>query len=121
MKKLNKQDIERICRNGCMEPVKRGKIEGAELFIADGVSMPPHLAHRRFGIGPEQFPGGMHVTLWWLARGEDKLDVGSFLYFELFHDPMLSREGKRRARINAATQDARQFLAQRKRARAKVN
>ena len=111
MAKLSKQDIERMCRNGCMEPVKRGKFQGAEIFIADGMSAPPHLAHRRFGIGPEQFPGGMYVTMWWLARGEDKLDVGSFLYFELLHDPMLSKSGKQRARINSAMQDAKAFLA----------
>lgn len=114
MAKLTKQDIERICRNGSMEPVKRGKIGSAEVFIADGVSAPPHLAHRRFGIGPEQFPGGMYVTMWWLARGEDKLDVGSFIYFELLHDPMLSKSGKRRARINAAMKDANDFLASRR-------
>lgn len=118
MAKLTKQDIERICRNGCMEPAKRGKIDGAEVFIADGVSMPPHFIHRRFGIGPEQFPAGMYVTLWWLARGEDKLDVGSFLYFELLHDPMLTSAGKKRARINAAMKDAKDFLASRKRKRA---
>ena len=117
-KKLTKQDIERICRNGCMEPVKRTKIDSAEVFIADGVSAPPHLAHRRFGIGPEQFPGGMYVTMWWLSRGEDKLDVGSFLYFEVLHDPMLSKSGKQRARINSALADAKQFLAGRKRKKA---
>lgn|SRR5262245_56967952 len=115
---LTKNDIERIVRAGNLEPVKRGNIEGAEVFIADGTSMPPHMAYRRFGIGPEQFPGGMYVTMWWLARGEDKLDIGSFLFFELLHDPCFTSAGKKRARINSAMKDAKEFLTDRKRRKA---
>ncbi len=118
---IRKAKIERICRAAGMEPVKRGKIDGAEVFIADGVSLPPHNPYRRFGIGPEQFPGGMFVTLWWVSRGEDKLDIGSTLYFELFHDPQYSRADKRRARIASAMNDAKEFLARRKEARKKMH
>lgn len=114
--KLTKQGIERICRAAGMKPAARARIGTAEVFIAEGRSSPPHLAYRRFGIGPEQFPGGMFVCLWWVSRREDKLDTGSTLYFELLHDPQYSHADKRRARINAALDDAKTFLDRRKKA-----
>lgn len=113
---IGKDKIERICRDAGMKPVKRDNIAGAEVFIADGFSLPPHQAYRRFGIGPEQFPQGMYATLWWVSRQEDKLDVGSAVFFELFHDPQYTGADKQRGRINAALKDAMQFLVGRKKA-----
>lgn len=115
---IGKDKIERICRDAGMTPAKRDNIEGAEVFIADGFSLPPHRAYRRFGIGPKQFPTGMYATLWWVSRGEDKLDIGSALFFELLHDPQYSGADKKRGRINAALKDAKDFLDGRKRRRA---
>lgn len=111
---ISKHGIERICRQAGMKPVRRGNINGAEVFIADGFSAPPHQHYRRFGIGPEQFPGGMYVTLWWLSRGEDKLDIGQPLFFELLHDRQFSGGSKQLARINAAMKEAKTFLERRK-------
>lgn len=114
---IGKHKIERICRDAGMVPAMRDRINGAEVFIADGFSTPPHMAYRRFGIGPQQFPGGMFVTLWWASKGDEKLDTGQPLFFEAFHDPQYSRADKKRARINSARQAAKDFLASRKRAR----
>ena len=112
----SKNKIERICRDAGMLPVQRGNIYGSEVFVADGPSMPPHLPFRRFGIGPEQFPGGMYVTLWWVSKGDEKLDTGRPLFFELLHDPEYGPEGKQRARINAALLDAADYLESRRKA-----
>lgn len=113
---IGKDKIERICRDAGMKPETRRNIDGAEVFIADGFSLPPHLAYRRFGIGPEQFPQGMYATLWWVSRQEDKLDIGSAVFFELFHNRQYSGPDKKRGRINAALKDAREYLARRKKA-----
>lgn len=112
---MNKDKIERMCRAAGMKPVRRERISGAEVFIADGFSATPHVTYARFGVEPYEFPGGCYATLWWLSRGEDKLDIGQPLFFELLHDSDQSHVGKRLARINAALKSARDFLAQRKR------
>lgn len=113
---IGKDKIERICRSAGMKPVERSNIDGAEVFVADGFSLPPHPYYRRFGIGPEQFPRGMYTTLWWISRGEDKLDTGQPLFFDVFHDLSYPKESKQQMRINAAKQAAKEFLDQRKRA-----
>lgn len=113
---IGKNRIESICRAAGMKPVERGNIEGAQVFVADGFSLPPHRYYRRFGIGPDQFPYGMYTTLWWVSRGEDKLDTGQPLFFDVFHDPSYAKEGRQQMRINAAMQAAKSFLDSRKRA-----
>lgn len=104
-----------------MKPVRRGSFEGAEIFIADGLSLPPHEKHKRFEIYPgehtEKFPGGMYVTLWWASRGEDQLDTGRPIFFDLLHNPEYSNGSKQLARINSAMNDAIDFLRRRKRIR----
>lgn len=112
----SKNRIEFICRNAGMKPVKRDSIEGVEIFIADGFSLAPHRAYRRFGIDEREFPRGMYATLWWASKGDEKLDIGQPLFFDVFHDPEYSREDKQRARIAAALKEAGKFLAKRKKA-----
>ncbi len=114
---MKKNKIERICRTAGMKPVRRDSINGVEVFIADGFSLPPHRAYRRFGIGPMEFPKGMYATLWWVSQGEDKLDTGQPLFFDVFHDPQYANGSKQLARINSAMTEARTFLESRKRAR----
>ena len=119
---IGKQKIERMCRKAGMKPVRRANYEGAEIFIADGLSVAPHFNYRRFEVWPgehaEKFPGGMYVTLWWVSRGEDKLDAGRPLFFDLFHNPEYANGSKQLARIKSAMSDARSFLDGRKRAAA---
>lgn len=111
---IGKNKIERICRSAGMIPVKRDRVHGAEVFIADGFSSPPHRIYRRFGIGPEQFPFGMFITLWWVSMGDEKLDTGQPLFFDAFHNRKLGKSSKQRARVNAALKEASYFLEARK-------
>lgn len=111
---IGKNAIERICRAAGMQPVKRASIQGAEVFIADGFSLPPHRAYRRFGIEADQFPKGMYATLWWVSKGDEKLDIGQPLFFQAFHDPKNSLADKKMMRINSALKEARAFLGRRK-------
>lgn len=113
---IGKNKIETMCRNAGMAPAKRATIDGAEVFIADGFSAPPHWIYRHFGIGPTQFPFGMFATLWWASKGDEKLDTGQPLFFDAFHDPQYSAADKKRARVNTAIKEAREFLRSRKKA-----
>ena len=114
--KLDKQTLEKACRNAGMKPVRRDNIFGTSVYIADGFSSPPHYKFRRFGIDPDEFPWGAFVTLWWLERGEGELDVGRPMIFDAFHDPQFSMETRQLARINSAMKDARDFIERRKKA-----
>lgn len=117
---MNKHKIEDICRKSGMVPVSRTRINGAEVFIADGFSAHPGIMFKRFGVEPEDFPGGCYATLWWCSRREDQLDVGQPLFFQLLHNPELTSEGKKRARINSAIDEARKFLTLLQRRRKEV-
>lgn len=111
---MDKHAIEIMCRKAGMLPVKRGRIDGAELFIADGFSATPHITFRKFGVEAKDFPGGCYATLWWVSRKEDQLDIGQPLFFELLHNPEYGHGSKQVARINAAMKEAKAFLAKRK-------
>ena len=113
---IGKNKIESMCRLAGMIPAKRDKFDGAEVFIADGFSAPPHAAHRRFGIEAKEFPFGMFVTLWWVSKGDEKLDIGQPMFFDAFHDAGRSAEGKKHGRVNAALAEAKNFLQRRKQA-----
>lgn len=110
--RITKTDMERMCRNAAMLPVHRATFDdGREIFIADGFSLPPHFAHRHFGVEPKDFPYGCYATMWWAAKGEDELHIGAPLYFDIAHDPSLPRESKQRARVNAAVKHAKDHFA----------
>ncbi len=117
---MDKNGIESICRRVGLTPEKRMRVGDSDLFIADGRSSPPHSYYRRFGVGPDDFPGGCYVTLWVLAKDE-KLDTGQPLFFELFHNPEYSGGVKKMARINTAIKEAVGFIARRKEAHARAN
>ena len=95
-----------------MVPVKRTNIDGAEVFIADGFSSPPHVRLRKF-LTADEFPFGCYASLWWASKGEDKLDTGQPLFF----DALSADSRNQHARINAAIKEARKFLTERKRVR----
>jgi hypothetical protein len=113
---MKKNKIERICRAAGMKPVSRANIEGVEVFIADGFSLPPHRAYWRFNIEPMEFPKGMYVTLWWASKGDENLDTGQPLFFDVFHNPEYGNGSKQLARVNAAMKEAKSFLDRRKKA-----
>ncbi len=74
---MQKDPIEAICRKAGLAPARRETIRGRDVFVADGFSLLPHVTFRRFGIDQHDFPTGCHATIWWCARGEDKVDVGA--------------------------------------------
>lgn len=113
---IGKNKIESICRRSGMKPVRRETIDGVEIFIADGFSLMPHNHYRRFGVEPFEFPQGMYVTLWWASKGDEKLDIGQPLFFDVMHNPEYANGSKQRARINAALSTAREFLERRRKA-----
>lgn len=110
---IDKHKIERICRAAGMRPEKRTNIEGAEVFIADGFSPPPHFKYRKLGLETGDFPYGCYVTFWWAARGEDKLDTGQPLFF----DALDADSRNQHARLNTAVKEATNFLKTRNRIR----
>lgn len=111
---MNKSKIERICRAAGMRPEERKMIRGHEVFIADGFSLMPHTAYQRFGVEPGDFPGGMYVTLWWISKGDEKLDTGQPLFFNALHDPQYDTATKKQARINKAFKTAAEFIDRRR-------
>lgn len=113
---MNKDDMERICRNAGMLPQKRTTMGEYDVFVADGFSELPAIAYRRFGVEPGEFPNGAFVTLWWIGKDEE-LDVGLPLIFDAHHDMHLPSDARQPARINRAMQDARSFMQARKQVR----
>jgi hypothetical protein len=113
---IGKKHIEQMCRAAGMVPVARVKIDGTEVFIADGFSAIPSISFQKFGIEPEDFPGGCFGTMWWAACREDKLDFGRPMFFDRLHNVELSTKSKQLARIRAAADDAKVNLDRRKRA-----
>lgn len=114
---IGKGSIERICRSAGMLPAKRDKIDGVEVFIADGFAANPSVTFKTFGVESKDFPFGCFATLWWVSRGDEKLDTGQPLFFDAFHDSQYSPASKKLARINTALQEAAAFLKRRKKAR----
>lgn len=117
---MDKHKIEDICRRSGMVPVSRTRVLGAEVFIADGFAALPGITFKKFGVDPGDFPGGCYATLWWCSRKEDQLDIGQPLFFALLHNPELTSEGKKQARINSAIAEAKKMLTALKRRSGKV-
>lgn len=109
-----KHKIESICRRGKMKPVRRAKINGTDIFIADGFSATPHITYRKFGIEKGDFPFGCYATLWWVSNDGEKLNTGQPLFFDAFHNKRYAMGSKQLARINTAMKSARAFLNSRK-------
>jgi hypothetical protein len=104
-----KSDLERICSANGIKPVHRTKIDGNEVFIADGF-VPPGAINRghivRFGVHPGEFPFGCFLTVWWT---EQHKGIGSVVVCDAMHDPGYTPEEKVKMRIAStvylATQD----------------
>lgn len=114
---IDKAKIETICDAAQLSLERRQTVGEYELFIAAGESKPPHFRYQRFGIEPEDFPNGCFVTMSWLMRGEDKLEIAWPTFFEKNHDAYMTDLGRARARTNRAIKDAHEYLEMKKRAR----
>lgn len=111
---MDKQIIENACRKAGLTPATREKRGDYDIFIADGFSEKPYPTFKRFGVEKHEFPNGAFCTIWFVAKGEDKFDVGQPLLFEPDHDPQYDKNTKRTARINTAKAEAHGFLNTRK-------
>jgi len=110
-KKLRMKDkIERMCIDAGLAPTLREDIGGHQLFVADGFSLIPAIQYRRFGIKPGEFPSGCFVTIWWLAKSDERFDVGAPLMFEPNHDPSYDVDSRKQMRVNSAREHAREHL-----------
>lgn len=118
---MDKNKLEKICRDANMRPEHREHFRDHDIFIADGFSLPPHAAHRRFGVEDWEYPYGMYATLWWVGKNNEKLDIGQALYFDHNHNPALDLASKKQARINAAVEEAKTFIKRREKASASVH
>lgn len=111
---MDKDKVENMCREAGMKPVKRSSLGGYDLLIAEGFSLPPHKAFRRFGVEDRDFNSGCYVTMWWLMKGEDNMAYGHPLMFDVFHDPEYDPSSRKQMRVNSALDDARNFLEMKK-------
>lgn len=116
---MDKSKIERICGQAGMRAETREHYHDHDIFIADGLSMKPHAAYRKFGLSATDDP--MYVTLWWVSRKEDQLDTGQPLFFKLDHNKEYDILTAKRARINRALLEARGFIDRRDRQRKTLN
>ena len=107
---MDKEKVEAMCRDAGLKPEKRSTLRGYDLLVADGFSLPPHRAFRRFGVEDGDFDSGCYVTIWWLMKGEENMAYGHPLMFDVFHDPEYDPASKKQMRINSAIRDAMDFL-----------
>lgn len=107
MNRVTPADMERICRSVGMQPAKRMKIHGVDVYIADGFSRMPHITFQRFGRSdPEEFPLGAYVTLF-MTEG---LPKGRNLAVPIFFDAALLASKNEHARVNKAARDAEAYI-----------
>ena len=111
--KLNKKNVERMCREAGLFSARREVIKGYDVFVSDGFSAKPSVTFKRFGVDPGDFSWGAWCTIWWVARGDDHFEVGRPMLFDAFHNSDYDFHTKRQARINSALLDARDFIMKR--------
>lgn len=109
-----KASIERIFSDVGVKPVHRTRINGEEVFIADGFVSPVvidqgHLI--RFGVNPGEFTFGCFLTLWWT---EQHKGIGSVGVFDALHDPGYTPEEKKHMRIASIVELAKRDFKRRK-------
>lgn len=113
--KLNRDTVEKMMVGAQMQPAHKEKVGDYEVFVGDGYSFTPEATYKRFGAEPGDFNGGAFCTVWFVARDETFFEVGSPALYRTDHNPELDTSSKRRARINRAMKDAKEFIDRRKR------
>jgi len=102
---MNKDEVEQSFRRGGTTPVLREKVGDYDVFIADGFSKPPHLRLQRFGIEPDQYPGGAYCTIWWCGK-----DEVLYLGRPIFFDATELTDPSRASRVRVAKEDAERHI-----------
>ena len=109
-----KADIERVFSSVGVKPVYRTKINGEEVFIADGF-ITPGLINKgyliKFSVNPGEFPFGCFLTLWWT---EQHKGIGAIAVFDAMHDPGYSADEKQNMRIASTIHLAKKDFKRRK-------
>ncbi len=96
---MDRQGFETMCRRVQMEPAARLETRQGTVLIADGFRRDK----------PDQYPGGYYRTMYVVDRGG--FDIAQDMEFDAAHDPVLSLDGKKKARIRAVSQQALAFMA----------
>lgn len=110
---MNRQRIEKICREAGLSQVHKDKMHGLDILLADGYVSPRNIGKfKKLGVVEDEYPMGLYVTMWWALKPEKDLILAHHLEFDWNHDSQYGREDKQRGRINAAIKDARKSLEQ---------
>lgn len=98
---MDKDQIEEKLRRGGTVPLLREPVGDYDLYISEGYSSPPHIGSQTLGIKPDEFPGGMYVTFYWLGRDE-KLHFGSPSFYCAMNTNQQTRiaDVRRRAKMD---------------------
>lgn len=87
-----------------MRPERRAHIGGKDVFIADGFSTPPHINFHLFGLGPDEFPFGCFLTVWFSAGEKSEIEQGAHLAFDAIQADSRDQPARLRAAIADATE-----------------
>ena len=98
---MNRRAWEAVCRHWDCRPVERVESKDGTILIAEGYVEPTR--------DKPEYPWGYYKMLWAIDRG--KMCEGGELEIQAFHDPLMDQATKPRARINAAVQQARAYIA----------
>lgn len=105
---MNKEKLEKFCRDIGLSPESRVTLRKGEILIADGLlngrGKASLIKRGAFDIG--DFPDGVYMTIWFLAEGEWFPLSGRPLFFEKNHDPHLDEETKKAGRLQACLENA---------------
>jgi hypothetical protein len=107
---MTKDELEQRLNRAGLKAERKAAHRGGELFIAEGFfrDPPPGASAVSWLV---DHPAGYYQTVWFWAKGEDKLMYGPVLVFDALHDvERLALGDRQRARLNATEQHARQFL-----------
>lgn len=105
---MNKDQIEQKFRQAGLIPEDRVKVGNFDVFLGDGFVTPGNFwKFRKFPnfLSEEEFPFGAYVTLWWVGKDENCRD-GGVLACEPFHEKGYDLETKKKARLQAALNQA---------------
>jgi hypothetical protein len=117
---MDKKAVERMTAAAGAKPMKREKFGGYEIFISDGFSLLPASQYARFGVEFGEFPNGAYVTMWWIAKNEDRFEMGAPMFFKPDHDHekfMGNKDLMQQSRVNAAFAFAKEIVNWRKKVR----
>lgn len=105
---MNKEKLEKFCRNIGLEPAEKIAFKDGHILIADGLVSEAGKASlvKRGGIELGEFPEGVYMTLWFWEDNEKYPISGRPLFFDKNHDPQLDDKTKRSGRIQACFDNA---------------